>query len=161
MRKIIFIHPCNGVSKMSDMKHYIGKYSYSGKFKQQDDGSSLLEISEFEYDGKYYQPSEALRFKITPQPEESGWYLVQDESIGVCIGGVDFEEAIGNAIMDAALQYEDLICEELTKQKPRPSERCLQYEDLICEEGPMTESLKAIQEKVRTWMVHALDSKAQ
>ena len=139
MRKIISIHPSNGVSKMSDMKHYIGKYSYSGKFKQQDDGSSLLEVSEFEYDGKYYQPSEPLQFKITPQPEEGGWFLVQDESIGVCIGGVDFEEAIGNAIMDAALQYEDLICEE----------------------GPMTKSLKVIQEKVRAWMVHAIDSKAQ
>jgi hypothetical protein len=36
-----------GVDRMSDMKHYIGKYCYTGKYKQQDDGSSLLEVSEF------------------------------------------------------------------------------------------------------------------
>ncbi len=34
---------------MSDMKLYIGNYSYDGTFKQQQDGSSLLEIRWFVY----------------------------------------------------------------------------------------------------------------
>jgi len=58
-----------GMKEMSDMKYHKGTYSYTGKFKLQDDGTSLLEISEFEYYGKLYQPSEPLKFKITPRPE--------------------------------------------------------------------------------------------
>jgi len=124
---------------MSDMRLYNGKYSYTGKFKQQDDGSSLLEVREFEYYGKYYKPPEPLKFIITQRPEGDGWISVTDDSIGVNEGGKDFEEALGNAFMDAALQYEELVNDD----------------------DPMTEELKAIQYRVRTWLVHSVDSKAQ
>ena len=115
---------------MSDMKLYSGKYSYTGKYKQQDDGSSILEVTDFEYDGKYFQPSEHLKLKITQRDEGDGWISITDESIGVNEGGKDLEEALGNAFMDAALQYEELVNDE----------------------EPMTEKLKTIKDKVSTWL---------
>jgi len=124
---------------MSDMKHYEGTYSYTGKFKHQDKGTSLLEIREFEYDGKFYQPSEPLILKITPRPEGGGWLSVKDESIGVCIGGLDFEEALGNAIMDAALLYEHLMFTN----------------------SPLEKNAAIVRDKFKQWVVHAIDSKAQ
>lgn len=93
---------------MSDMKHYEGTYSYTGKFKQQDDGSRLLEVSAFEYCGKYYHPDKPLKFMITPRPEEGGWFSVRCEEAGVIIGGIDIEEGLGNAFMMAVDQYEHL-----------------------------------------------------
>lgn len=124
---------------MSDMRLYIGNYSYDGTFKQQKDGTRLLEVRWFTYYGKYYQPKETLNFVITPRSEGDGWLSVSDESIGVMEGGKDLEEALGNAFMDAAIQYEELINDD----------------------SPMTESLKVIQDKIKTWAVHAIDSKAQ
>lgn len=124
---------------MSDMKLYVGEYSYDGTFKQQKDGSRLLEVRWFTYDGKYYQPRQPLKFMIKPRSEGGGWVSVTDDSVGVNEGGKDLEEALGNAFMDAALQYEELVNDE----------------------SPMTESLKAIQNKIKTWTVHAIDSKAQ
>jgi hypothetical protein len=76
---------------------------------------------------------------ITPRSEGDGWLSVSDESIGVMEGGKDLEEALGNAFMDAAIQYEELINDD----------------------SPMTESLKVIQDKIKTWAVHAIDSKAR
>jgi len=78
-QKIIEKRTTKEVKKMSDMKHYEGTYSYTGTFKQLKDQSRLLEVTEFEYDGKYYRPSEILKFKITPQPEEGGWLSVTCE----------------------------------------------------------------------------------
>ena len=49
---------------MSDMKLYEGYYSYSGDFKQKNDGTSLLIVREFTYAGKYYRPREAINFII-------------------------------------------------------------------------------------------------
>jgi len=124
---------------MSDMKQYTGTYSYTGKFKLQDDGTSLLEVNEFEYYGKYYQSSESLKFKITPRTEGKRWLSVQDESIGVCIGGVDFEEVLGNAIMDTVLLYDHLMFTAATLGK----------------------NAAVVRDKIRTWVVHSVDSKAQ
>ncbi|MFW6262587.1 MAG: hypothetical protein ACOC34_01005 [Thermotogota bacterium] len=80
-----------------------------------------------------------MKFMIKPRSEGGGWVSVTDDSVGVNEGGKDLEEALGNAFMDAALQYEELVNDE----------------------SPMTESLKAIQNKIKTWTVHAIDSKAQ
>ena len=124
---------------MSDMKHYIGKYSYMGKFKQLDNGVSLLEVSEFEYDGKYYNPSESLNFTITPQPEEGGWFSVKCEEAGVIIGGQDIEEAIGNSFMMAVDQYEHLGFTD----------------------APLTKRAQSLRERFLSWEVHAIDRKAQ
>jgi len=124
---------------MSEMKHYEGTYSYTGKFKHLDDGTNLLEVTEFEYYGKFYQPFEPLKFKITPRPEEGGWLSVTEESIGVCIGGVDFEEALGNAMMDAALLYEHLMFTD----------------------SPLEKNAAVVRDKFKHWVVHAIDSKAQ
>jgi len=124
---------------MSDMKLYSGEYSYDGTFKQQKDGSRLLEVRWFTYYGKYYHPEQPLKLVIKPRSEGGGWFSVTDDSVGVNEGGKDLEEALGNAFMDAALQYEELINDE----------------------SPMTESLKTIQKKLRKWAVHAIDSKAQ
>ena len=124
---------------MSDMKHYEGTYSYTGTFKQLKDQSRLLEVTEFEYDGKYYRPSELLKFKITPQPEEGGWLSVKCEEAGVIIGGIDLEEALGNGFMMAVDQYEHLGFTD----------------------APLTKRAQALREKFMTWEVHAIDRKAQ
>jgi len=125
--------------KMSDMKHYQGIYSYSGKFKQQKNGSKVLDVDEFTYEGKYFKPSNKLVFIITPRPEEGGWLSVKCDAIGVIIGGNDLEEALGNAFMDAALQYEDLM-----------------YSNI-----PLTEHAQKIKDLFRNWTVHTIDQQAQ
>src|SRR6056297_3470656 len=75
------------VSPMSEMKNYFGKYSYDGTFKQQDDGSSLLEVRWFTYGGKYYQPSEPIKFVIREESDGEGWISVTDDTVGVREGG--------------------------------------------------------------------------
>jgi len=55
---------------MSDMKEYTGHYSYTGKYRQREDGSRLLEVSEFVYEGKYYHPAESLKFIFRNHTEE-------------------------------------------------------------------------------------------
>ena len=67
---------------MSDMKLYSGEYSYDGTFKQQKDGSRLLEVRWFTYDGKYYQARQPLKFVIKPRSEGGGWVSVTDDSVG-------------------------------------------------------------------------------
>jgi hypothetical protein len=124
---------------MSDMKRYIGTYSYSGKFKQQIDGTKILIVTDFTYGGKYYRPAKPAVFKITPQPEEGGWLFVQDESVGVRIGGIDLEEALGNAFMMAVDQYEDLC-----------------YTDV-----PLAKHAQTLKENFMTWEVFISDQQAQ
>jgi len=61
---LIVIYLESEVRRMSDMKLYEGYYSYSGDFKQKNDGTSLLIVREFTYAGKYYRPREAINFII-------------------------------------------------------------------------------------------------
>lgn len=126
---------------MSDMKDYTGSFSYTGKYSLQKDGTRVLVVHEFEYDGKYYHPEKPLKFVFENRIEEDGgsWVSVTCEAISGKNGGMNVEEALGNALMDAALLHEEL-------------------NNL---EGPMTERLKAIQDSIRLWEVHAIDSKAQ
>ena len=124
---------------MSDMKEYTGHYSYTGKYKQREDGSRLLEVREFEYEGKCYQPPEPLTFIFKNQPEEGGWVSVDCDAIDGTNGGVNIEEALGNAIMDAAHLYEHLLLSE----------------------SPLTKRAELIRDRLKKWMVHDIDSKAQ
>ncbi|MDN5360645.1 MAG: hypothetical protein PWQ84_1708 [Thermotogaceae bacterium] len=116
---------------MSDMKEYTDHYSYTGKYKQREDGSRLLEVSEFVYDGKYYQPAEPLKFIFRNHPEEGGWVSVDCDEIAGTNGGLNIEEALGNALMDAAHLYEHLIFSE----------------------SPLTKRAAAMQDKLKKWLV--------
>ena len=124
---------------MSNMKRYIGAYSYTGKYKELKDGSISMEVSEFTYGGRYYHPKAPIKFKITHEPEEGGWLWVEDKTIAVGIGGVGLQEALGNAFMMAADQYEDLV--------PIPDEKA--------------RNVREVRDKLRTWQVYDIDSKAQ
>jgi hypothetical protein len=97
---------------MSDMKEYTDHYSYTGKYKQREDGSRLLEVSEFVY-------------------EKGGWVSVDCDEIAGTNGGLNIEEALGNALMDAAHLYEHLIFSE----------------------SPLTKRAAAMQDKLKKWLV--------
>jgi hypothetical protein len=122
---------------MGEMKHYSGTYSYNGTFKQLKDGSSLLEVSWFTYGGKYYLPTETLKFVMKNEPNE--WISVTDDSVGVREGGETMYEALGNAFMMAASNYED-------------------YASYT---GELTKGAQEVKDKVQNWEVYAIDSKAQ
>ena len=122
---------------MSDMKLYRGHYSYDGTFKQQKDGSSLLEVRWFVYGGKHYQPSETINFVIREEPEN--WISVTDDSVGAREGGKTIEEAIGNAFM--------MIVD--------------QYDDFAFYTGSLSKRAQVLKEKFRSWEVHAVDQQAQ
>ena len=124
---------------MSEMKNYFGKYSYDGTFKQQDDGSSLLEVRWFTYGGKYYQPSEPIKFVIREECDGEGWISVTDDTVGVREGGKDIEEALGNALMMVVDQYDDFAFSS----------------------GNLSKGAKALKEKFQNWEIHAIDQQAQ
>ena len=122
---------------MGEMKHYVGQYSYNGTFKQLKDGSRLLEVSWFTYGGKYYLPTESLKLVIREEPDE--WISVTDDSVGVREGGETIEEALGNAFMMAASNYDDYATYS----------------------GELTKGAQEVKDKIHNWEVYAIDSKAQ
>ncbi len=97
---------------MSDMRHYIGTYQYLGEFKTNENGTSELNVQEFTYYGRHYKPSTPLKFVV--HPEEEGYILIACEKLDIRILGVGLEEALGNAIMAAALLYNDLVFTAIT-----------------------------------------------
>jgi len=114
-------------------------YSYTGTFKQQKDGTRLLEVNEFTYAGKLYKMSDPMKFTITDRPEENGWIYVQDDSVGVRIGGDNIEIALGNAFMMVVDQFEDFA-----------------YTNI-----PLAKGAQELQKKFRTWGVWVVDQQAQ
>jgi hypothetical protein len=122
---------------MSDMKAYEGEYSYEGSFKHRKDGINVLEVRGFTYSGKYYRPKETIKFIIKEEPDD--WISVKDDSIAVTEGGKTLEEALGNAFMMAAEQYEELVSIPDSKAK----------------------HVREVRDKFRTWEVYVIDRKAQ
>jgi len=112
-------------------------YSYTGVFKQKKSGYDLLEITEFIIDGKLYKPNEPIKFTITEEAE--GWVYVRDDSLAIREGGKTQKEAIKEALLMAADNYEDLGFSE----------------------EKLTEDAKTLQKKFRNWEVYRIDQQAQ
>lgn len=112
-------------------------YSYTGVFKQKKSGYDLLEITEFIIDGKLFKPNEPIKFTITEEAE--GWVYVRDDSLAIREGGKTQKEAIKEALLMAADNYEDLGFSE----------------------EKMTEDAKTLQKKFRNWEVYRIDQQAQ
>lgn len=126
-----------GVRSMSDMKAYEGEYSFEGSFKHRKDGINELEVRGFTYGGEYYHPKETIKFIIKEEPDD--WISVKDDSIAVTEGGKTLEEALGNAFMMAADQYEELVS--------IPDSKAVH--------------IREVRDKFRTWEVYVIDRKAQ
>lgn len=114
-------------------------YSYTGTFKQLKDGTKFLEVTEFSYAGKLYKMGDPIKFNITDQPEEGGWIYVQDDSVGVRIGGDDLETALKNAFMMAVDQFEDFAYAK----------------------GNLAKGAKELQKRFKTWEIWTVDQQAQ
>src|SRR6056297_1453950 len=114
-------------------------YSYTGTFKQQNDRTRLLEVNEFTHAGKLYKMSDPIKFSIIDRPEEGGWIYVQDDSVGVRIGGDDIEKALERAFMMVVDQFEDFA-----------------YTKIVVAKGA-----KKLRERFKTWEVWRVDQQAQ
>ena len=114
-------------------------YSYTGTFKQQNDGTRLLEVNEFSYAGKLYKMSDPIKFAISDRPEEGGWIYVQDDSVGVRIGGDDIEKALERAFMMVVDQFEDFAYTT----------------------NPIAKGAKQLRERFKNWEVWRIDQQAQ
>lgn len=124
---------------MSDMKVYEGEYSYDGVFKGIEEGQRIIEVRWFEIEKKYYKPSEPLRISLQNRLEECGWVSASYDEASVVIGGIDAEEALGNAFMAIADQYE-----------------LIKFTDMA-----LAESAQELKRKYQTWEVHDIGSQAQ
>ncbi len=102
------------------------------------DGSRILEVSEFTFEGTYYKPAELIRFLITEEPE--GWLFIRDDSIGIRSGGDDLEEAIMKGLFMTTDRYHRVISTSDEKLTPKVLE---------------------IKEKYLKWEVHEIDQQAQ
>ena len=102
------------------------------------DGSRILNISEFSFEGTYYKPSEPVKFLITEEPE--GWMYIRDDSLGIRSGGDDLEEAIMKGLFVISDRYRKIIS--------TPDEKL--NDDMIC-----------IKQKFLSWEVHTIDQQAQ
>jgi hypothetical protein len=71
--------------------------SYNGETKIRKDGSHVLEIKDFIFEGKFYKPQTPVKFQISEEAE--GYIYLQDNSISVREYGRGFFEALENAIV--------------------------------------------------------------
>jgi hypothetical protein len=102
------------------------------------DGSRILEVSEFTFEGNFYKPAEAIKFLITEEPD--GWLFIRDDSIGIRSGGDDLEEAIMKGLLVTTDRYHRVIT--------TPDER-------------LDSKVLKIKEKYHEWVVSAIDRQAQ
>jgi hypothetical protein len=102
------------------------------------DGSRILEVSEFTFEGTYYKPVEPVNFLITEEPD--GWLFIRDDSIGVRSGGDDLEEAIIKGLLVTSDRYHKIISTQDEK---------------------LNDDMLQIKQKYLNWEVHSVDQQAQ
>ena len=113
-------------------------YAMKSDMILENDGSHILNINEFSFEGTYYKPSDPVKFLITEEPE--GWMFIRDDSIGIRSGGDYLEVAIMEGLFVISDRYHKIIS--------TPDEKL--NEDMIC-----------IKKKFLSWEVHAIDQQAQ
>jgi hypothetical protein len=117
---------------------FMSVYSMKSDMTLEKDGSRLLMVCEFTFEGVFYKPAEPVKFLITEEPE--GWLFIRDDSIGIRSGGDDLEEAIMKGLFITADRYNRVVA--------TPDEN-------------LDDKVLQIKEKYLKWEVHAIDQQAQ
>jgi len=113
-------------------------YSLKSDMSLEKDGSRILEVSEFTFEGVFYKPKNPIKFLITEEPD--GWLFIRDDSIGIRSGGDDLEEAIMKGLFVTTDRYHRVVT--------TPDEK-------------LTSKVLQLKDKYLGWEVHSIDQQAQ